>query len=209
MTSPLVDQFIPIHPLEDEWVKIDPHSSPFICYALPWAKIQVEVHMLTFVSISAKHCFLNLSKRPRFFSLSTISLTTLGSTWGIGSIINSATIGFQDENQENLEEKTQHWKLKAADIFVVNKTFTHIMRFMIFHTNQCPVLCAIYPFIGGKKWSPLVQGARVSTITYGDRAHARETPYVIVRVSTVTLCGTEHALCITRACSISQIVTEG
>ena len=22
--------FIPIHPLEDEWVKIDPHSSPFI-----------------------------------------------------------------------------------------------------------------------------------------------------------------------------------
>ena len=25
---------IPIHPLEDEWVKIDPHLSPFICYTL-------------------------------------------------------------------------------------------------------------------------------------------------------------------------------
>ncbi len=36
--------FIPIHPLEDEWVKIDPHSSPFpihllwpgILYAYLW-----------------------------------------------------------------------------------------------------------------------------------------------------------------------------
>ena len=49
----------------------------------------------------------------------------------------------------------------------------------------------------------------MSTITYGDRAHARETPYVIVRVSIVTLCDTEHALCITRTSSISHIAAEG
>ncbi len=38
-----------------------------------------------------------------------------------------------------------------------------------------------------------MQGARTREITYGDRAHARETPYMIPRVSTVTLCDTELA----------------
>ncbi len=28
------DQFLPIHPLEDEWVTIDPHSSPFPIHLL-------------------------------------------------------------------------------------------------------------------------------------------------------------------------------
>ncbi len=37
---------------------------------------------LTFVSISSKHSFLNLSNRPRFFSLSTMLSTTFGSTDG-------------------------------------------------------------------------------------------------------------------------------
>ena len=43
--------FIPIHPLEDEWVKIDPHSSPFICYALFYRKSLV---LLISIPISCK-----------------------------------------------------------------------------------------------------------------------------------------------------------
>ena len=62
-----------------------------------------------------------------------------------------------------------------------------------------------YEVRNGHLWCKVRARARSQMMS---RAHARETPYVIRRVSTVTLCDTEHALCVRRACSVSHIVTK-
>ena len=46
--------FIPIHPLEEEWVKTDPHSSPFPIYPLYPVKLRLAPFSLEHLCIADK-----------------------------------------------------------------------------------------------------------------------------------------------------------
>ncbi len=74
--------FIPIHPLEDEWVKIDPHSSPFPIHMLYPAKLPNSRQNRSYIQKFLDYIFQSLSvnlwwncQRYRKHRLSTLSVS--------------------------------------------------------------------------------------------------------------------------------------